>query len=71
MGDGKWQELALGEYLKIFRVSGAVAFIGYVGAQPIQSIWGKRKWATTLRYVLDGLIYSLLTAGAFAGFWPD
>ena len=53
------------------RVSGAVAFIGYAGAHPVASIWGKRKWGTTIKHTFDSFVYALLTAGAFGGFWPS
>ncbi len=59
------------EYMTVFRVAGTVAFLGYAGAQPVQSIWGKRKWSTTWKHVGDGFLYALVTAGAFAGFWPE
>ena len=59
------------EYLRVFRVSGAVAFIAYAGALPVASIWGKRKWSTTLKHVVDSFIYAMLAAGSFAGFWPE
>jgi hypothetical protein len=59
------------EYLQVFRVAGAVAFIGYAGAHPVASIWGKRRWSTTVKHILDSLVYALLTAGAFGGFWPE
>jgi hypothetical protein len=59
------------EYLQVFRVAGAVAFIAYAGAHPSASIWGKRRWSTTFRHIFDGFVYGLLTAGAFAGFWPE
>ena len=58
-------------YFQVFRVAGATAFIAYAGAQPQASIWAGRKWSTTVRHIVDSLVYSLLTAGAFAGFWPD
>jgi len=57
-------------YASVFRVAGTVAFIAYAGAVPVTSIWGKRKWSTTWKHVFDGLLYSLLVGGAFAGFWP-
>jgi hypothetical protein len=59
------------EYLQVFRVSGAVAFIGHAGGHPVASIWGKRRWSTTGRHIVDSLLYALLTAGAFGGFWPE
>ena len=59
------------EYLQVFRVAGTVAFVAYAGAQPIESIWKGRKWSTTGKNILDGLIYALLTAGTFGWLWPD
>jgi len=58
------------EYLDVFRVSGTVAFIGYgLGGWP-QSIWYGKKWSSTLKSTFDGLVYGLLTAGAFGWLWP-
>jgi len=59
------------EYLQVFRVAGTTAFLAYAGAEPVVSIWFKRSWSTTLKNVIDGFVYALLTAGAFAGFWPE
>lgn len=58
------------DYLDAFRVAGTVAFTGYAMALPQYSIWYKRSWATTLRSMLDGLIYALLTGGTFGWLWP-
>ncbi len=58
------------DYLQVFRVSGTVAFLAYAGAEPIGSIWKGVRWGTTLRHMLDGLIYGLVTAGAFGWLWP-
>lgn len=57
-------------YLHVFRFAGATAFMGYALALSQDSIWHKRSWGTTLRSTLDGLIYGLLTAGAFGWLWP-
>ena len=63
--------LALGtEYLTVFRVAGATAFIGYAVGLWQMSIWYHRSWSTTLKLTLDGFIYSLLTGGAFGWLWP-
>lgn len=59
------------EYFAVFRVAGTVAFLTYAGAQPMASIWEKRSWSTSAKHVFDGLLYGLVTAGCFAGFWPD
>jgi len=56
-------------YLEVFRVAGTVTFMAYAMALPQYSIWYKRNWATTLRSMMDGLIYALLTAGTFGWLW--
>jgi hypothetical protein len=56
-------------YLAVFRVAGATAFIAYAAGLWQQSIWYNRPWGTTLRFTLDGLIYGLLTGGAFGWLW--
>jgi hypothetical protein len=58
------------EYLKVFQIAGCVAFIGYAGALPQMSIWWSRSWATTIRTMVDGLIYGLMTGGTFGWLWP-
>jgi len=58
-------------YLEVFRIAGAVAFLGYAGAQPVNSIWSGQKWGTTTKHVIDGLLYALLTAGCFGWLWPQ
>jgi hypothetical protein len=58
------------EYLKVFQISGAVAFTGYGLALPQFSIWWGRSWATTIRSMADSLLYGLLTAGTFGWLWP-
>ncbi len=58
-------------YLSVFRFAGATAFVGYSLALLQHSIWYKRAWSTTLKSVLDGLIYALVTAGTFGWLWPS
>jgi hypothetical protein len=57
-------------YLQVFGFAGASAFAAYSLALFQNSIWWGRSWAATLRGVLDGLIYGLLTAGVFGWLWP-
>jgi hypothetical protein len=57
-------------YLHVFRFAGATAFIGYSVALWQMSIWYRRKWSTTIKATIDGLIYALLTAGTFGWLWP-
>lgn len=57
-------------YLAVFRFTGVTAFVGYTLALWQNSIWFKRKWSTTLKNTIDGLIYALFTAGTFGWLWP-
>jgi len=57
-------------YLEVFRFAGTTAFIGYSLGIVQASIWFRRSWSTTLKSVFDGLIYGLLTGGAFGWLWP-
>jgi hypothetical protein len=57
-------------YLRVFQLAGAVAFMGYSLALLQQSIWLRRSWTTTMKSMVDGLVYGLLTAGTFGWLWP-
>jgi hypothetical protein len=57
-------------YLEVFRFAGCTAFLGYSMALAQQSIWWRRNWGTTIRSMIDGLVYGLLTAGTFGWLWP-
>ena len=58
-------------YRPVFRLVSTVAFAAYALALWQDSIWHSRAWGTTVRSTLDGLIYALLTAGAFGWLWPQ
>ena len=57
-------------YLQVFRVAGTVMFLAHAGGTVPSSIWMGKPWRVTVKEILDGLIYSLLTAGAFGWLWP-
>jgi hypothetical protein len=57
-------------YLEVFRFAGCSAFTAYSLALLQNSIWYKRNWGVTLKAMLDGLVYGLLTAGTFGWLWP-
>jgi Flp pilus assembly protein TadB len=57
-------------YLQVFRFAGCMAFAGYSLALIQSSIWYGRGWCATLKSMFDGLIYALVTAGAFGWLWP-
>jgi hypothetical protein len=58
------------DYLAVFRLTGTVAFASYSMALMPQSIWYQKSWSSTLKSMLDGLIYAAVTAGAFGWLWP-
>ncbi|MDE2753893.1 MAG: hypothetical protein OXI83_15065 [Gemmatimonadota bacterium] len=65
--------LALGpgaEYMAVFKISSTAAFMGYALAHAQDAIWQSQGWAATARSMADGLIYGLLTGGAFGWLWP-
>jgi hypothetical protein len=57
-------------YMEVFRFTGTVAFAGYSLALWQNVIWYKRSVSATAKSTLDGLVYALLTAGAFGWLWP-
>ena len=57
-------------YLQVFRVAGTAAFLAYSGAQLPASIWWGKPLGVAFREILDGLLYGLLTAGAFGWLGP-
>jgi hypothetical protein len=57
-------------YPQVFRVAGTVAILAYAGAHVPDGIWWGKPWKNVAVDVVDGVVYGLLTAGSFAGFWP-
>ena len=57
-------------YPAVFRVVGTAAFLSYgLGSIP-NGIWKGQTWGMTIKEVMDGLVYALLTAGTFGWLWP-
>lgn len=57
-------------YRAVFRVAGTAAFLAYGLGQLSNGIWKGQTWAMTIKEVVDGLVYGLLTAGTFGWLWP-
>jgi hypothetical protein len=57
-------------YPAVFRFICVAALMAYSLGHAHQSIWYRQRWRTTVHYFVDGLIYSLLTAGVFGWLWP-
>jgi hypothetical protein len=58
-------------YLRVFRIAGATAFLAYAAGQVPAAIWMGKPWAVAIKEVFDGLLYGLVTGGAFGWLWPD
>lgn len=57
-------------YLVVFRVAGTAAFLAYGLGHLSNGIWKGQPWGMTIKEVVDGLLYGLLTAGTFGWLWP-
>ena len=57
------------EYLTVFRVTGAAAFMAYGLGQIQESVWFGRPWKSYFLGTADALVSALLTAGVFGWRW--
>jgi hypothetical protein len=58
-------------YGLVFRWAGTAAILGYAISNIPDSIWKGQSWSVTFKFMFDGLIYGLLTAGTFGWLWPE
>ncbi len=58
------------DYLSVFCVAGTAGFLAYGLGNLSNGIWKGQPWSMTIKEVVDGLIYGLLTAGTFGWLWP-
>ncbi len=58
------------DYMKVFHVVGMAGWLAYAWQGPADSIWKGKPWISTFRYMIDGLVYALVTAGTFGWLWP-
>ena len=59
------------DYMLVFRLTSTVAFMAYALGNVVDSIWKGVSWVVTLKFVFDGTVYALVTAGAFGWLWPS
>lgn len=59
------------EFITVFRHVFVASFLTYGWAQIPHSIWMGQPWPNCIRYLIDALIYALVTALVFAGLWPS
>ncbi|MDJ0973685.1 MAG: hypothetical protein QNJ98_04440 [Planctomycetota bacterium] len=56
-------------YTDVFRMAGTVAFMGYGLGTINESIFKGQPWNIAGKFLFDGLIYALITAGTFGWLW--
>lgn len=67
-----WHALGAGaSYLAVFRVVGCAAILGYGIGHFHDSVWKGASWGTTAKFIFDGVVYGLVTAGTFGWLWPE
>jgi len=57
-------------YRTVFHTAGGAAVLAYASAILPNAIWWGKSWSSTLKEVIDGIVYGLLTAGVFGWLWP-
>jgi hypothetical protein len=57
-------------YLNVFQVTATTAWLAYSGSAAMGAIWFGHGWGRTVKEIIDGLVYALLTAGFFGWLWP-
>jgi len=65
--------LALGanaSAVQVLRIIWTVAFMSYGLAALPNSIWWAQPWGPTFKSLVDGVVYSLVTAAVFIWLWP-
>lgn len=58
------------EYLRVFQITGTVAWAAYGFASVGDAVWFARPWSSVAKQLFDALLYALVTAGAFGWLWP-
>ena len=65
------RSLAAGaNYLEVFQMAGTAAILGFAGAVAPEAIWMGRQWSNVIKFIIDGIVYGLVSAGVFGWLWP-
>ena len=59
------------DYHAVFRFTCTAAFLGYGMGAIVDTIWKGVRWSVTLKFLFDGAVYGLVTAGTFGWLWPS
>lgn len=62
---------ATADFITIFRQVFIASFLTYGWAQIPYSIWMGQPWSNCIRFLIDALIYAVVTATTFSLLWPS
>jgi hypothetical protein len=54
----------------VFHLTAVAAFLVYSLPEFVGPIWKGQTWSTSLKLMVDGLVYAVVTGGVFAWLWP-
>lgn len=57
-------------FIEVLRTVVMVGVLVYAFGSVSESIWKGLSWSISLKFVLDGLLYGLVTGAVFAWLWP-
>jgi hypothetical protein len=57
-------------FIRVLQIAGTVAVLAHIGAIAPHSIWMGRPWLVSIKEIIDGIIYGLVTGAVFAAMWP-
>jgi hypothetical protein len=58
------------EYGMVARITGTIAILGYGASTLVDSIWKGQPVSVTMKHLIDGILYGLVTGGTFGWLWP-
>ena len=58
------------DYGTVQQIAGTAGILGFAFWHVPVSVWKGVRWSTTLRFVLDGILYGLIVGGTFGWLWP-
>jgi hypothetical protein len=58
------------QYMQVDRFVATAAFMGIGLGLAVDSIWYGRKWTTSIKLMVDAVIYAFIMGGTFGWLWP-
>lgn len=60
------------EYLRVHRIAGTAGMLFWAfGTNLSDAIWYGKPWSSTIKNLVDGVIYGFLIGGTFGWLWPS